>query len=164
MKNKTFQFAGMLALLAVGGKYYAVPAYAQVKAAIVQSRDEPARNFYSVSLSCQTPTFGYCVTDFPVVPSGKRLIIQHESALMSMPTAGTITSLDLRNKTTGAIGAFLSPTQMPGAYANAVYYASNENILVSFDAGQQPEFIVFTNSSANFTTVTTISGYMIDIP
>ena len=163
MKNRTLQLAGALAFLAVVGKYYAVPAIAQVRAALVQNRDELARNFYSSQLACTTNTSGFCVIDYPAVPAGKRLIIQHVSSIQTMPAQNTITSIDLRVKG-GAIGAFMSPVPAPADSAGAAYYSSNENVLVGFDAGQQPEFIVFTTSSANFTTVATISGYMIDIP
>jgi hypothetical protein len=163
MKNKTLQLAGVLALLAVIGKFYAVPAIAQVRAAIVQNRDEPARNFYSSQLSCSINTSGYCVVDYPAVPTGKRLIIQHVSSIETMPAQNTITSIDLRTKG-GAIGAFMNALPGPANIAGAAYYSTNDNVLVSYDAGAQPEFIVFTTSSANFTTVAIISGYMIDIP
>jgi hypothetical protein len=163
MKNKTLQLAGVLALLAVIGKYYAVPAYAQVRAALVQDRDNVARNFYQMQLSCTVNTFGYCSIDYPAVPAGKRLIITHVSSIESMPAQNTITSIDLRTKGS-VIGAFMQALGEPANTVGGSEYTTNDNVLVGFDAGQQPEFIVFTNSAANFTTVANISGYMIDIP
>jgi len=163
MKNKTLQLAGVLALVAVIGKFYAVPAYAQVRAALVQNRDEVGRNFYFVNASCSTVTFGYCQLDFPAVPAGKRLIVKQVSALQAMGALNSIQSIDLRTKN-HQIGAFLTPKAMPANNSTLAYYAENESVLVNFDAGDQPEFIVFTNSSANFTSVVTLTGYMIDIP
>jgi hypothetical protein len=159
MKNRTLQLAGVLALIAVVGKFYAVPAIAQVRAALVQNRDEPARNFYSVESFCQTPTFNYCEVDFPAVPAGKRLIIQHVSALNSMPAANTIGDSDLRIKGSGSIKAFL-PVVAPPTGSN---YITNAAVLASFEAGEQPSYLVFS-SSPTFTTVAVLSGYMIDIP
>src|SRR4051794_27052390 len=79
MKNRLLTLAGALALAAVLGKFYAVPAFAQVRAALMQDRDSKSRNVYqSVNLSC-----GYavniCSTDLAVVPAGKRLVIEHIS-------------------------------------------------------------------------------------
>ena len=53
---------------------------------------------------------------------------------------------------------------LPANAAGSSYYSTNDDVLVSFDAGAQPEFIVLTTSGATFTTVANISGYMIDIP
>jgi len=163
MKNRTLQLAGLLALLAVLGKFYAPPLLAQVRAALVQDRDEPARNFYQSSNFCSTPTSGFCIVDFPAVPANKRLIVQHVSAIMTMPAQNTITSVDLRQKS-GSIGSFFAPIAAPANAAGSAYYSINEGVLNSFDTGAIPEFIVFTSSSATFTTVVTLSGYMIDLP
>ena len=50
LTNRLFTLAGVLALLAVAGKFYAVPAFADaVKTtviAMIQDRDSHARNFY----------------------------------------------------------------------------------------------------------------------
>ncbi len=162
MKNRMLQFAGMLALLAVLGKFYAVPAFAQIKAALVQVRDEPARNPYYQQGSCNSPTFQYCNVNFPAVPAGKRLVITHVSSLNLMPAANTITSTDLR-VLNGFIKAFFPVSALP-ANGGTFNYASNEVTYATFEAGETPQFLTFVNSNANFQLVAILSGYTIDIP
>src|SRR6185312_12440234 len=43
MKNKLFTVAGALLLLAIVGKFYAKPVWAQVRATFIQDVDQPAR-------------------------------------------------------------------------------------------------------------------------
>src|SRR5215510_9864301 len=77
MKNKLITLAGALALAAVLGKFYAVPAFAQVRAALMQDRDSKARNYYQTyNLNCGY-ALNICSADLPVVPAGKRLVIEH---------------------------------------------------------------------------------------
>src|SRR6266568_4230504 len=153
MKTKTLQLAGVLALLAVIGKYYAVPAYAQARAALVQNRDEPGRNAYFQIGSCSQVTFSFCQVTFPAVPAGKRLVITHVSALNLMPAAGTIGSVDLR-VLNGAIKAFYPITSYPGV-ASTVNYPVESNGMSTFEAGEAPQFITFVNNNANFQLVAT---------
>jgi hypothetical protein len=80
MKNKLLTFAGALAVMAVLGHFYAKPLLAQVRAALVEDVDQPARNFVQV---LQTPiavpaftTTGVIVSaPFYVVPANKRLTV-----------------------------------------------------------------------------------------
>jgi hypothetical protein len=44
MKNRLLTLAGVLALLAVVGKFYAEPVWAQARAALVKNIDERGRN------------------------------------------------------------------------------------------------------------------------
>ena len=162
MKNRTLQFAGMLALFAVIGKYYAVPAYAQVKAAIIQNRDEVGRNPFYQQASCNTVTFSFCQVSFPAVPAGKRLVVTHISTLNLMPAANTITSTDLRILN-GSIKGFYPVTLLPGT-SSGFNYATNENTLATFEAGEAPQYITFVSNNANFQVVAVLSGYTVDIP
>ena len=162
MKYRALQMAGVLALLAVVGKFYAVPAYAQIKATFIQNRDEPGRNAYYQTASCNINTFGYCSVTFPVVPAGKRLVLTHVSALNLMPAANTITSSDLRILN-GNIKAFYPVTQYPST-APGVNYVSNDNAPLTFEAGETPQFLTFVSSNANFQLVVSLSGYTVDLP
>jgi len=72
MKSRLLTFAGVLALVAVLGKFYAAPAIAQaVRAALVQDRDNPARSAFTTKV----PVDGNLNAAFPAVPAGKRMII-----------------------------------------------------------------------------------------
>src|SRR4051794_5555369 len=102
MKNRLLTLAGALALAAVLGKFYAVPALAQVRAALVQDRDNPARSYYqTLNLSC-----GYaatiCATDLAVVPAGKRLVIKSVSGEADMSAATDLYRVSLWAKNLSA--------------------------------------------------------------
>jgi hypothetical protein len=77
MKNRLLSLAGSLALVAVIGKYYAVPAIAQtVRAAVVKNIDEKGRIPYQEMSTCLSPVAGIsCAVAFPLVPANKRLVI-----------------------------------------------------------------------------------------
>jgi hypothetical protein len=165
MKNRLWTLAGALALLAVLGKFYAVPLVAQVRAAIVQDRDAKARNFYQSVQSCFNVN-NPCVIDFPAVPTGKRLIIEQVSAVATLPTAaaGTIDLIELRGAGGSNVFQFLPVTASIGNFGGQVQYATNQTVLAAYDAGQIPEVDTFVASGSTFTVLASISGYMIDIP
>ena len=129
MRDRTLQLAGILAMLAVIGKYYAVPVLAQVRAALVQNRDEPARNFYAHSLEC---TGGIsCVVTFPTVPAGKRLVIQHLNADHDLVTSNRVVSVRLANQVQTTYY-----TATLAGFRNALYeWITNESILLNVEAG-----------------------------
>jgi len=71
MKSKLLSLAGALALLAVLGRFYAVPAIAQaVRAALVQDRDNPARQPFSTIVPGVSG-----ISSTPAVAAGTRLIV-----------------------------------------------------------------------------------------
>jgi hypothetical protein len=74
MKNRLLTLAGALALLAILGKYFAVPVMAQIRAALVQNMDEPGRRPYQVTVTLN-PAVDF-KADFPAVPAGQRLVVQ----------------------------------------------------------------------------------------
>jgi hypothetical protein len=162
MKNRLWTLAGALALLAVLGKFYAVPLVAQVRAAIVQDRDSKARNIYQSVQNCFNVT-NPCQVTFAAVPAGKRLIVEQVSALVTLPTAaaGTIADIELRG---ASVFQFLPIVAAPGNFGGQVQYTTNQTVLAAYDAGQVPQVDTFVASGATFTVVASISGYMIDIP
>jgi hypothetical protein len=159
MKNRLLTLAGALALLVVLGRFYAVPVYAQVKAALVQSRDEKARNPYQARINV-LGAGGTSTTTFPFVPAGKRLVIEHVSVLIRGAFADTIDSAYLSGNQAGAFQF------TPGVYTQTGggAYVINQGVLEYFDAGDTPTFNVSSSSANPFTTIATISGYTIDIP
>lgn len=72
MKSKLLTIAAGLLLLAVVGKFYAPPVLAQVRAALVQDVDQPARAPFQVTVNADIKNFTF--TSVPI-PSGKRLVI-----------------------------------------------------------------------------------------
>ena len=85
----------MLALLTVVGKFYAVPVLAQVRATIVQDRDQEGRNIYQYYSNC-TGSQGTCTITFPTVPTGEQLIVKHVSLISQSPAATTLNVIQLR--------------------------------------------------------------------
>ena len=154
-------FVRLACSLVIGGALM-TSAFAQVRPAIIQDRDQAGRNFYSSTSSCNTVTFNFCQITFPAVPAGKRLIVTHVSALNVMLAANTITSMDLR-AVGGVIRGFFNVQVAPGT-GSSFNYTTNEATLAKFDAGESAQLITFSNSSASFTLVGIISGYLIDIP
>lgn len=163
MKNRLLTLAGALALLAVFGKFYAVPLIAQVRAALVQDRDSKARNVYQEVESCFNVT-NPCVIPFASVPAGKRLIIEQVSALVTLPAAGTIADIELRGSGGSGVFQFLPVVASIGNFGGQFQYTTNQTVLASYDAGQAPNVDAFVASTAPFTMIASISGYMIDIP
>ena len=163
MKNKLITLAGALALAAVLGKFYAVPAFGQVRAALMQDRDSKARNYYQTyNLSC-----GYavsiCSVDLPVVPAGKRLVIEHISG-----EADTIGATDLyraslwvKNQWASAYLEFGSANLTPN---NLYARPFNQAVFATFDAGQTPQLTLQATGASPFAWQAVITGYMVDIP
>jgi hypothetical protein len=163
MKNKLLTLAGALALVAVLGKFYAVPVLAQVRAALVQDRDSKARSYYQTSnLSC-----GYavsiCSIDLPVVPAGKRLIIEHISGEADTSGANDLyrASLWAKNQWPAAYLEFGPANLTPN---NLYARPFNQVVLATFEAGQTPQLSLQTSGTGAFAWQAVISGYIIDIP
>src|SRR5258706_15121720 len=82
MKNRILTLAGILALVAVLGKFYAVPAIAQaVRAAVVKNIDEPGRSPFQQEafFSGSCPNITACSVNYAPVPANKRLVITNVS-------------------------------------------------------------------------------------
>jgi hypothetical protein len=150
-------------LLATFITAFTAAATAQARPAVTQDRDQAGRNFYTVSASCSSLTYSYCSVVFPTPPAGKRLIVTRVSILNLMPTADTITSIDLRYQN-GSILAFLAPVFNTGV-SGTYNYTVNDTVFAKFDAGEVPQLLTFvTPSTTSMQMVGIISGYMIDIP
>jgi len=54
-------------------------------------------------------------------------------------------------------------TLLPGT-SSGFNYATNENTLATFEAGEAPQYITFVSNNANFQVVAVLSGYTVDIP
>ncbi len=77
IRNRLMAMAGGLALLAILGKFYALPAIAQtVRAAIVKNTDERGRNPYVANVSC-SPVSGGCYAPGITIPAGMRLVVEN---------------------------------------------------------------------------------------
>jgi hypothetical protein len=89
MKNKLFTLAAALTLAAVISSIYAAPALAAIKAALVQSVDEPGR--HPIAWTFNEMGFSSLAVDLPPVLAGKRVVTQQISMqVISGPTDNTL--------------------------------------------------------------------------
>src|SRR5215468_9758461 len=80
MKSRLFAMAGALMLLMLLGRFFAKPLLAQVRAALVQSVDEPGRNpDQETKVAGCGLSHPECDLTFAAVPPGKRLVLTNVS-------------------------------------------------------------------------------------
>jgi hypothetical protein len=168
MKNRLLTFAGALAVLAILGKFYAVPLIAQVKAAIVQDRDNPARqpfNFFSVAQGAASGNQFVASATLPAVPAGKRRVIVNFFA--NVATTGAC-QIEIVNNSAAApmvalfqaaviVGANFGP---PPGNASA---ASVTGLQIPVNPGDNFQMVSVCPQS-QFSTEFSVIGYDIDIP
>ncbi|HUP02857.1 MAG TPA: hypothetical protein VMU19_02630 [Bryobacteraceae bacterium] len=161
MKNKLMTLAGVLALLAVLGKFYAKPVLASV-AAMVQDIDQPARAPFQTTVTVNAiSNFNYTSVS---IPSGQRLVVDYVSMSGAATSAsGNIQPIIILSSTVG------------GGPSTLYYFAPQANSLVSgqFYSGQNTTIFAdtlqvgpaFAGYSPNFLTFNVvISGHLISNP
>jgi hypothetical protein len=158
MKNKLLSFAGALLLLAVLGKFYAKPVLAQVRAALVQDVDQPARAPFQVTVTVNVDNF----VETPVpIPAGKRLVVDFVSLSGAAQTAGPYIQPIVVLTSTVAGGAnnsyYFGPTQ--STTAPGQYYLNQPATIFADTLAASPAFAGYTPTFLGFNVV--ISGHLI---
>jgi len=160
MRNKLFTFAGALALTAVLGKFYAVPALAQgIRAALVKNIDEKGRTPYMeyTVRSCTGGGPNVCELVFPPVPPGKRLIVEQVNAGVSLASGG----LRFAALVAPPNVVFLLPAR---SLSDSNLFVVNESVLTYFESGQTPLVRIGFTAPADVPAVNAaISGYLADL-
>jgi hypothetical protein len=159
MKNRLLTMAGALALLAVVGKFYALPAIAQtIRAALVQDRDSPARQAFTYSTQLPFKT-GEVL--FPSVPAGKRRVI---NGVYVVATSVGACPTTIATSTPGGGLTFFAllpgPLINPGLGLSAASLAPAQIVMNAGDLGNA-SISCATPPEAAFLSLT---GYDIDIP
>jgi hypothetical protein len=169
MKNRLLQFAGVLAILAVLGKFYAVPLIAQIRAALVKNVDEPGRSPYQQGTQCSSSNGG-CDAIFAAVPGNKRLVLQTVSAQAQvLPAAAELLDFYLNDGSQLNVGFF-----PPRLYLNPVVmtrFSNNFEAIYNFSAktdhffepGTTPRLTIFVADSNTVILSATLTGYLIDL-
>jgi len=121
LRNLVWVMAGLAALTMVGA-FTSKPLLAQIKAAFVESVDEPGRNPFqsTVEFSGNFPSIcraiptspQVCDVDLGVVPSGKRLVITNVTGMVFVDTPGVIGRIQFLPGPT--VSAFLLAGTIPG--------------------------------------------------
>jgi hypothetical protein len=127
-----------------------------------QDRDNKARNYYYAYLNCGYAV-GICSTDGPVVPAGKRLIIEHVSGEADMSGASDLWRVSLWIKDQSPSAFFEIGT--PRVTMNYLYaHVFNAGIFAAFDAGQTPQLVLQSSGAGGFAWTAVLTGYLVDIP
>lgn len=158
MKNKLLTLSGAFVLVAVLGKFYAIPAIAQaVRAALIQNTDEPGRIPYQASSACSG--VGICFADFPPVPPNKRLVITRVvGSAQAMTTGGVVSSVGV-----AAVGPRVTPPipiNFVSAGSQAVSF--NDSVITYADAGYVPRVSAVASASQLQIGEAGIFGYLLD--
>jgi len=168
MKNKLLTLAGALVLLVVLGKFYAQPLLAQVRAALVESIDEPGRQPYQQTVLFNQTNEGctafFCSVSFNPVPAGFRLVITHASALFALVPGGTgpRVSLAIDDNIFGT--TLLLPTPIFNDFTN---YVASSPVSFYVDAGHTPFLLLEGNQvlhDGSITAEATIVGHLVSVP
>ena len=125
----------------------------------VKNIDEPGRNPYQFVGGCTGSTG--CFVVFPAVPAGKRLVLQHVSAGIGIPTNVPYQIVAVRIPS----GPHPVPT-LVGTEAGVVNdYQFDQQIVAFFEAGQSPNLQVAVERTGSGAVGVTafISGYLVDL-
>ncbi len=160
MKNRLLTLAGTLALIAVLGKFYATPLMAQVRAALVQDVDQPARAPFQVTVPININNFTF--TNVPI-PAGHRLVID----MISMSGAAQTAGQDLQPIVlfSNTVAGSNSTIYMPGIQSSTVpgqYYSNQPVTMYSDSLSLAPAYAGFTPTFFSFNV--TITGHLISLP
>ena len=158
MKNKLLTLAAALLLIAVVGRFYAKPVLAQVRAALVQDTDQPARAPFQVTVPINVNNFVY--TNVPI-PSGKRLVIDYVSLSGAAGTAGAYIQpvILLSSSVAGGPASTYYFGPNPSATTPGQYYASNQAAIYSDSLAVGPAYAGYAPTYLVFNVV--ISGHLI---
>ena len=152
MKNKLLTFAGTLAVIAVLGHFYAKPLLAQVRAALVQDVDQPARAPFQARVDVSLGSGGLGSGQV-TIPAGQRLVvdfigvhgivqasggIQPDLILNSFVGGGPIISYDFAPQQSSTVGGRFDLSQP------ATIYADSLNVDLAYaSGGAVPSSMIF---------------------
>jgi hypothetical protein len=151
--------------------FTAKPLWAQVKAALIQNVDEPARNPFSEDFAIGATAPGcaptYCdLSGNLVVPAGKRLVITNVTgwALTANGVGAFVTLKNVDPATGGGGGAIFLPSTV--TYYGGSSYIINLNLQLQsyYEAGQRIGFYISTNGTFSYQgSSVRVSGYYVNL-
>jgi hypothetical protein len=154
--------ATVVVLATLAGVLPAREGFAQARAALVRSVDEPARVPYFHTLTATCPFLNQCLGQFPAVPAGKRLRLTRISGFFRFSNINAFVTLGIQGASSPMFAFPLTP--FSGAYYGALL-SFNEEVDVYLEAGQSP--VLEVGSGSTFATflpnVLTLSGYLVDL-
>ena len=124
--------------------------------ALTRSVDDPGRIAYQSAVECVADKTA-CFFQFPVVPKGYRLVVQHVSVGLGFGADAKGAQVQLEGG-----GIFLTSFNAPPSFLGRIQI--DQPVLQYIDAGSEP--LVFTHSdinpSAGSVSAASLSGYLLD--
>ena len=154
-----------LALLAALSKFYAVPAIAQaVQAALVQYRDSPPRQPFTVrSTITPSPIEKITPIAFPAVPAGKRMVVTSVTGTVNIVLSSLESCVMAITTSNGHESYQLLPVTSSFATQGVNIYSGTTALNLPLDPGDTG--IVGFNSVQPFKSATVVfTGYFVDVP
>ena len=166
MKNRLMQLAAGLALIAVLGKFYAVPLIAQVRAAVVKNIDERGRVPYMVQAHCDGLGGGItnqCAASFPAVPGNRRFVVEYTNGNLVV-THTQFSGAFLEVPSVGPSFIFLA-SHFELTNGDNDLYSVSMPVVLYYEAGQIPVAHIHAFPLGNNQAVgsVTLSGYLVDL-
>jgi len=163
MKHRLLRAAGAIALMAILGAFYAVPAKAQVHPMLIKNIDEPGRTPYMDSADCFR-NYWQCSNQLKAIPAGKRLVVEHIS--LNVQTGGNL--LQVLVSGNGFDQRLFLQKQV--LFSNGVSaYVVSQPFISYYEPGTTPAFEVQINGTSGTGPLyyveghLTITGYLIDL-
>jgi hypothetical protein len=156
--------ASLMAALAV------TPSFAQTRAALVKNVDEPGRTPYqsmvdfNAGSGCSSNTCNF--VSFAVVPTGKRLVVEHLSVLTGVASGGQPTLLAFSNSpgcgNCGNRAVVTGWVNTDYTVFGASFWAIDRPVYLFYEAGETPQIKMYATASFSFVGNATVTGYLID--
>jgi hypothetical protein len=165
MKNRLMQLAAGLALMAVLGKFYAVPLIAQVRAAVVKNIDERGRVPYMVQAQCNggPGLTNQCAASFPAVSANRRFVVEYINGNLVV-THTQFSGAFLEVPSVGPSFIFLA-SHFELTNGDNDLYSVSMPVVLYYEAGQIPVAHIHAFPVGNNQAVgsVTLSGYLVDL-
>jgi hypothetical protein len=158
----------LLVATAMLGAVGAAPAIAQTRSALVKNVDEPGRVPYQHAVDfqgseCTTPSF--CIVEFPVVPAGKRLVVENITIYVSVAGGGVPNLLAFGDfyVTNQGNRYVIAPIFTPSvSILGSTFHALDRAVRVYYEPGETPKVKIGASGSFSFTCNMSLHGYLID--
>jgi hypothetical protein len=166
---------GLLSMVVVLGglmlSFVADNAIAQLRAALVKNVDEPGRMPYQEMVSynggssptCATSQF--CIPTFSPVPAGKRLVVEHISAMIFVVNTGAPNLFTFGqgfSTNTGNVMILNHAFSLGGSIGSTNIWGIDRPVRVYYGPGEVPSVKIGASAPMGFVHNVSLHGYLID--